>query len=69
VTDDPSGSRKEKPPAPGAKRRGPRGQPAKPDAAFDIWLDRGLSNMFGKMAEEPVPPELLALIEKSRKGS
>lgn len=51
------------------RQRGRRGREAAPDAAFDLWLDRGLNTMFGKVAEEPIPPELLALIEKNRKGS
>lgn len=47
-----------------------RARDAGPDAAFDLWLDRGLNAMFGKVADEPVPPELIALIEKNRrKGS
>jgi hypothetical protein len=45
-----------------------RARDGAPDAAFDMWLDRGLNTMFGKVAEEPIPPELIALIEKSRKG-
>lgn len=51
------------------RQKGRRGREAAPDAAFDLWLDRGLNTMFGKVAEEPIPPELLALIEKNRKGS
>lgn len=38
-----------------------------PDAAFDIWLRRGLHQMFDDVAREPVPPELLKLIEQDRK--
>lgn len=49
-------------------RKGRRGRDTAPDAAFDLWLDRGLNHMFGKVADEPIPPELLALIEKSRKA-
>jgi len=47
---------------PGARRR-----KAAPDAAFEIWLERGLHAMYDSVAEEPIPPELLALIEKDRK--
>lgn len=46
-----------------------RGRSAKkpvPDAAFDIWLRRGLHQMFDDVAREPIPPELLRLIEQDR---
>jgi hypothetical protein len=46
-----------------------RGRDAAPDAAFDAWLNQGLNAMFGQVANEPIPPELLALIEQSRKDS
>jgi hypothetical protein len=49
--------------APGARRR-----KSPPDQAFDIWLDRGLHAMFDDVTKEPIPPELLALIERDRKG-
>ncbi|WP_211865401.1 hypothetical protein [Neoroseomonas terrae] len=39
---------------------------AVPDAAFDIWLRRGLHQMFDDVAREPIPPELLQLIERDR---
>ncbi len=38
-----------------------------PNAAFDIWLKRGLHQMFDDVAREPIPPELLRLIEQDRK--
>ncbi|MBX9750566.1 MAG: hypothetical protein K5Q68_13355 [Roseococcus sp.] len=69
MNDDQSSSGEEKKVMPGARRKARRGSDAVPDAAFDLWLDRGLNTMFAKVAEEPIPPELLALIEKSRKGS
>ena len=37
------------------------------DAAFDIWLNRGLHELFDVVANEPVPEELLKLIEEDRK--
>ena len=37
------------------------------DAAFDIWLNRGLHQMFDKVASEPIPDELMKLIEEDRK--
>ena len=69
MTDDKSGSGKEMKPMSGARRKRRGDKDCVADAAFDLWLDRSLNSMFGKVAEEPVPPELLALIEKSRKGS
>jgi hypothetical protein len=38
-----------------------------PDAAFDVWLRRGLHQIFDDVAREPIPPELLRLIEQDRK--
>lgn len=69
MSGDPSDPGGEKKVTPGPKRKARRGRDSSPDAAFDVWLDRGLNSMFGKVADEPIPPELLALIEKSRKGS
>ena len=40
--------------------------PAQPSAAFDLWLKRGLHQMFDDVANEPVPEELLKLIENDR---
>ncbi len=42
------------------------GKKVGPDAAFDIWLRRGLHQMFDDVAREPIPPELLRLIEQDR---
>ena len=42
-----------------------RGQAA-PDSAFDIWLQRGLHQMFDDVMREPIPDELLRLIEQDR---
>ena len=36
------------------------------DLAFDRWLDRSLRAMYDGVAEESIPPELLALIERDR---
>lgn len=35
-------------------------------AAFDIWLQRGLHQLYDDVATEPVPDELLKLIEDDR---
>ena len=40
---------------------------AKPPVAFDLWLQRGLHQMFDDVAREPIPEELLKLIEDDRK--
>jgi len=52
-------------PAMSPRPRGSRADSA--DAAFDIWLQRGLREVYGEVAEEPIPAEILALIENSRK--
>jgi len=43
-----------------------RGRRTSPDAAFDLWLQRGLHTLFDDVAKEPIPAELLALIDKDR---
>ncbi|WP_428375327.1 NepR family anti-sigma factor [Lichenicoccus sp.] len=39
-----------------------RGKP-KPPSAFDQWLTRGLHELFDDVAREPIPEDLLRLIE------
>lgn len=34
------------------------------DQAFDLWLKRGLHQLFDDVANEPIPEELLKLIEE-----
>ena len=34
--------------------------------AFDVWLQRGLHKLYDSVANEPVPDELLKLIEQDR---
>ncbi len=45
----------------------PRGHAARPgtklDQAFDTWLDRELQRMFDEVAREPIPDDLLKLID------
>ena len=36
--------------------------------AFDIWLERGLHQLYDSVAKEPIPDELLDLIEQDRAG-
>ena len=38
----------------------------KAENAFDLWLQRGLHKMFDDVASEPVPDDLLKLIEDDR---
>lgn len=39
----------------------------KSETAFDQWLSRGLHQMFDEVAKEPVPDELLKLIEADKR--
>ena len=34
--------------------------------AFDLWLQRSLHQLYDRVAAEPIPPELLRLIETDR---
>ncbi|MFC7607934.1 NepR family anti-sigma factor [Teichococcus aestuarii] len=43
-----------------------RARKGAPDAAFDLWLQRGLHAMYDDVAKEPIPEELLRLIEQDR---
>jgi hypothetical protein len=36
-------------------------------SAFDVWLERGLHKLYDDVANEPIPPELLQLIEDDRR--
>jgi len=36
--------------------------------AFDLWLRQSLQQAFGAIAEEPVPEDILSLIEEARTG-
>jgi hypothetical protein len=36
------------------------------DSAFDVWLHRSLHTMFDEVANEPLPEDLLRLIEEDR---
>ena len=50
-----------KPPSPGNPKK-----PGKSDAAFNMWLQRGLHQMYDDVAQEPIPEELLKLIEDDK---
>ncbi len=36
------------------------------DSAFDLWLNRGLHELFDDVVKEPVPQELLKLIQDNK---
>ncbi len=38
----------------------------KPEAAFNLWLERGLHKLFDDIAQEPIPEALLKIIEQDR---
>jgi hypothetical protein len=45
----------------------PSKKPRKTEAAFDLWLQRGLHEIYDNVAREPIPDDLLKLIEEDRK--
>jgi hypothetical protein len=45
----------------------PPAKSTKTEAAFDMWLQRGLHQLFDSVANEPIPDDLLRLIEEDRK--
>jgi hypothetical protein len=54
-------------------QRKDRPSPVKPrepeqatDTAFDIWLNRSLHQLFDDVAREPVPEDLLRIVEEDR---
>lgn len=42
------------------------GRAAAAARAFDIWLRRSLHRLYDEAMREPIPPELLRLIERDR---
>jgi len=66
VSDTPQKPGKSPPDMPADGPSVARGRRSSPDAAFDLWLQRGLHTLFDDVAKEPIPAELLALIEQSR---
>jgi hypothetical protein len=59
---DSSDSSKPAPSPKPARRKAER----KDGDAFDLWLQRGLHQLYDNVAAEPIPPELLRLIEEDR---
>ena len=41
----------------------------KPEVAFDQWLNRGLHQLFDNVAKEPIPEDLLKLIENDEQNN
>ena len=37
------------------------------DTAFDNWLNRGLHQIFDDVMNEPIPPELLKMLQSDKK--
>jgi hypothetical protein len=37
------------------------------DAAFDNWLNRGLHQIYDDVMNEPIPPELLKILQNTDK--
>ncbi len=50
---------------PKVKEGGEKQTAAKPEA-FDLWLKRGLHQIYDDVAKEPIPEDLLRLIEEDR---
>ncbi len=59
-------TRPKKPPAMASSQRVPESDGV-PETAFELWLQRSLHQLFDKVAKEPIPDELLRLIEQDRK--
>jgi hypothetical protein len=49
-----------KAPAPPARK------PRKTEMAFDLWLHKNLHQLFDEVAREPIPEELLRLIQENK---
>lgn len=49
------------------KKPQPDSQSRATDSAFDIWLNRGLHQLFDDVTKEPVPDALLKLIQDDKK--
>ena len=52
--------------ADGKPPRRPRSGEPEGAGAFDIWLQRGLHQLYDSVAKEPIPDELLRLIEQDK---
>lgn len=43
------------------------GQSRSTDTAFDTWLNRGLHQIFDDVMNEPIPAELLKILQDNKK--
>jgi len=50
----------------GPAKDGPEQEGEALDNAFDLWLRRGLHQLYDTVAKEPIPEELLRMIEEDR---
>ncbi len=50
----------------GAGMAGRGAAPSGVDQAFEVWLHRGLHQLYDDVAKEPLPEELLRLIEQDK---
>ncbi len=44
----------------------PSSQSRPTDVAFDKWLNRGLHELFDGVMNEPVPPEILKIVQDDK---
>lgn len=51
---------------PRTKKSVERGGPADTATPFDLWLNRGLHEIYDTIANEPIPEDLLKLIGDDR---
>ena len=66
MTDKDAASRRRSPVSSGSA---PSAGKSKTDTAFDVWLQRSLHQLYDTVAREPIPDELLRLIEADRAKS
>ncbi len=60
---------KQRAPKPGTLKPSPKPDAGKADVAFDLWLKRGLHQIYDGVAREPIPEELLRLIQADKDKS
>jgi hypothetical protein len=48
------------------KDAGTAGRARSPESAFDMWLQRELQKMFSDVTQEPIPDDLLRLIDQDK---
>ena len=55
----------------GTRKASGRRKPAefRAPTAFDLWLERELKDMFSDVAQEPIPEELMRLIDEAKPRS